>query len=166
MYGFSRQKSLPASIGLQSKGLPSDADIAVIRKEYTSINTKPLKRKAFKFESSGCVEGGVITYFQNNNNILKIIYTGSIGDGSWITEFYYSSGKLIFCYDKMVGGAAAEKESTVEYRLYVKNDKPIRCMEGKKMVQPDSKASEMIKTAYGLLKAYKTKNFATALCDG
>jgi hypothetical protein len=154
-----------SAVSVQSKDAILKSDIAAIRNAYTSINTLSLKPEPFKFESPGCVEDGQITYFRNSDDILKVKYSGGIGDGSWTTEFYFNAGKLIFCYDKLIGGPAAGKAITTEYRLYVKADRPIRCMENKKIIQPDSKATESINTAYKLLKAYKSKNIASALCN-
>jgi hypothetical protein len=153
-------------VSAQTKISSTEANIAAIRASYSKTNSLPLKRQTFNFEAAGCVEDGIINYFQYNNDVLKITESGSIGDGSWTTEYYYNLGKLIFCYDKIVGGAAAEKAVTTEYRFYLKNDKPIRCMENKKIIAPDSKATDKIKTTYKLLKAHKTRNFAAALCDG
>ncbi len=145
---------------------PEATDIINIQKEYSRINQTHLKHQTFKFESAGCVDDGEVTYMTSWDNIEKIVYTGNIGDGGWTTEFYFSvSGKLEFYFDKLIGGAAAEKTSTIEYRLYVKNDKPIRCMEGNTIVQADDKAKECIRTAYKLFKAYKSRNFSAALCD-
>jgi hypothetical protein len=142
-------------------------DIITIQKEYSRINQTHLKYQTFKFESPDCVDDGEVTYMMTGwGNIEKIVYTGNIGDGGWTTEFYFSvSGKLEFYFDKLIGGAAAQKMSTTEYRLYVKNDKPIRCMEGEKIVKADDKAKECIRTAYKLFKAYKSRNFSAALCD-
>ncbi|MGZ3873023.1 MAG: hypothetical protein ACXVJD_08895 [Mucilaginibacter sp.] len=162
---FSQQKSANTQPGSQTAIAQSASDIAAIRAAYSNINQLPLKGQDFKFESPGCVDGGLITYMKRDDEILKITNSGSIGDGSWKTEFYFSAGKLIFYFDTVTGGAAAEKAPTTEYRLYVRNDKPIRCMEGKKIIPPDSKANKSIQTAYKLLKAYKTRNFAAALCD-
>ena len=162
---FAQTHSVKSAVSIHSKDGILGSDIAAIRTAYTSINTFSLKPQPFKFESPGCVEDGQITYFRSSDDILKVRYSGGIGDGSWTTEFYFNAGKLIFCYDKQIGGPAEGKAITTEYRLYVKADQPIRCMENKKIVQPDSKATETINAAYKLLKAYKTKNFKAALCD-
>lgn len=160
--GFAQRKSMT---GVQIKQNNSEADVVSIRAIYTRTNTLPLKREAFRFESPGCIEDGLITYFRNNNNIVKITEAGSIGDGSWTTEFYFDARKLVFCVDQLTGGPASGAEVTTEYRLYVKNNRPVRCMENKKVIPPDKKATETISTAYKLLKAYQTKNFKAALCD-
>lgn len=154
-----------SEVMVRSEAGQLDSDIAAIRTAYIRINTLSLKPEIFKFESSGCVEDGKVTYFHSSNDVLKVIFSGSIGDGSWTTEYYFNSGKLIFCYDKLIGGPAEGKVTTTEYRLYVKADRPIKCLKNKRTIQPDGKATETVKTAYKLLKAHKTKDFAAALCD-
>lgn len=161
---FTLTHPMMSADSVNSKNSILDSDIAAIRAACTKINTLSLKQEPFKFESPDCVEDGQITYFHSSDGILKVRYSGFIGDGSWTTEFYFNAGKLIFCYDKQIGGPAEGKAVTTEYRLYVKADQPIRCIENKKIVKPDSKAKETINTAYKVLKAYKTKNFKSALC--
>lgn len=142
-----------------------DAAIATIKKEYAAINSLSLQKAQFKYEVAGCVEDGVVTYYLHKDNIVKATESGSIGDGSWRKEFYYRSGKLFFCYEWLIGGPAGGKAVTTEYRYYIKDDNVIRCMENQKVIVSESKSSETIHTAYQLLKAYSTRDFAGALCD-
>lgn len=139
--------------------------VKAIREEYNRINSLALKSEKFKYEAEGCVEDGTVSYFKEGNTIVKVIETGSIGDGSWINEYYYHSGKIFFSYEKIVGGPAIGKVTTTECRYYIQDDKPLQQMEDKKIVKADARALEIIQTAYKLLKAYKTKDFAAALCN-
>jgi len=140
------------------------ATIRDIREKYNHINSLVLLKEKFKYEVEGCVEDGTVTYFKEGNAVVKITESGSIGDGSWQNEYYYHLGKFFFCYEKMVGGPAIGKVTTTERRYYVRDDKPVRLIEDKKTVKDDARVLETTQNAYKLLKAYKTKDFATALC--
>jgi hypothetical protein len=61
-----------------------------------AINSKGLKKQHFTYESAGCAEDGVVDYYFDNKDIAKIVESGAIGDGSWVNEYYYQSGKIIF----------------------------------------------------------------------
>jgi hypothetical protein len=56
-------------------------------------------------------------------------------------------------------------ETKTAFRNYVKDDKVIRYIEDKKTVPANSKATGQLSTAYKLLKAYRTKDFAKVLCE-
>jgi len=152
-------------INAQQKNAGTEESIASIRTEFKRINASALSTEEFQYDSAGCVDEGVVTYFLENQAIVKIVESGAIGDGSWTREFYYQSGKFIFCYEEIVGGPAEGPETKSEYRTYVKDDKVIRYMEDKKTVPANSKATGQVSTAYRLLKAYRTKDFAKVLCE-
>ncbi|MCZ4224869.1 hypothetical protein [Pedobacter rhodius] len=142
-----------------------DAEISNIRNLYNQINASTLKKEKFNYEASGCVEEGEVIYFMNGKTIVKITESGSIGDGSWKSEYYYQSGKVIFYFESMTGGPAIGKVTKTERRVYIENDRPIRNMENKKIIKVDARSAEVIQTAYKLLIAYQTKDFAAALCN-
>lgn len=142
-----------------------DADITAIRAAYKKINTGPLKQEQFRYESEGCVEDGIVQYYFQDNKIVKIAESGSIGDGSWKNEYYYGSGKFIFYYETLIGSAADGVETKSEYRIYVKDGKAIRYMEDQKIIQADSRVTKALEIAEKLPKAYTTKNFAAILCE-
>jgi hypothetical protein len=142
-----------------------DQNILAVRNACQTINSKNLKKQHFRYESDGCVEDGVVDYFIDNKEIVKIIESGAIGDGSWVNEYYYDSGKVIFCFEKLVGGPAIGKVTTSEYRVYIQDGRPIKIMEGKKTVAADSKTMESIQTANKIYKAHVTKDFVSALCN-
>ena len=157
---------LPAlQIKAQQKNSGTEESIAAIRTEFKRINASALSTEEFQYDSAGCVDEGVVTYFLENQEIVKIVESGAIGDGSWTREFYYQSGKFIFCYEQIVGGPAEGPETKSEFRTYVKDDKVIRFMDDKKIVPPTSKATGQLRTAPRLLKAYHTKDFAKVLCE-
>lgn len=144
---------------------PSEADIIAIRKAYQEINSGSLIKKHFTYESSGCVDGGVVDYYLKNNEIVKITESGAIGDGSWVNEYYYSAGKVIFCLETSEGGPAIGEVTKTKYRYYIKNDRPLRIMDGDKIIPVYNMSNEILPTAYKIYKAYKTKDFVAALCN-
>lgn len=147
---------------LQSKDEP---DILVIRQSFQRINALKLRMQRFTYESAGCAEEGIVKYYFHNKEIVKISESGSIGDGSWLREYYYDAGKVIFCLESLVGGPAVGPVTRTQYRYYVKDGHPIRVMDGNKMIPADSKASEMLQTAHNIYEAYTTKDFVSALCN-
>jgi len=152
------QRSVPGT-------MDTSAAIAAIRTAYKNINTASLSTEIFKYESAGCAEEGQVKYFFNQQKeIVKIVESGSIGDGSWSREFYFQSGKLIFSYESQIGGPAEGPDTKSEFRTYIKNDQVLRFMEDKNIVPSGEKSADALKASYKLIKAYATKKFAEALC--
>lgn len=141
-----------------------DATIVAIRKEYNRINGLKLSQQNYKYEKEGCVEDGKVNYFFEGKSIVKITESGSIGDGSWTTSYFYRAGKPIFCYDFIEGGPAAGPTIKTEYRIYVKDGRAHRVMEGKKVMKSENISQEQIQRANNIYKAYATKKFGDALC--
>ena len=158
--------NIPYASAQVHSSIPSPASaISEIRAAYQKINSLPLKKEKFTYEAQGCVEDGIVTYYLSGKSILKITESGSIGDGSWTNEYYYQSGKVIFCFEAITGGPAIGKVTTTEHRLYIKNDQPIRYMEDQKVIAASSAASELMRNAYKIFGAYLTKDFTSALCN-
>jgi len=143
----------------------TEKDIAAIRQVYAQINSLKLQPEKFTYEADGCVDEGAVTYYRNKNEIVKIVESGSIGDGSWKTEYYYQAGKPVFVLESLVGGPAEGAATRSEYRYYFRNDQSLRFMDGKKVIaENSSKISDALQHAYGYLKAYETKAFAGVAC--
>ncbi|WP_129714847.1 hypothetical protein [Pedobacter sp. SYP-B3415] len=144
----------------------NEAAIQNIRRTYQQINALNLTAERFKYESSGCVQDGVVTYFFSGKKILKIVESGSIGDGSWVHEFYYDAGKLIFCLESLVGGPANGPVTKTQYRVYLKQGSVIRALhDSNKISATDSKATELMQAGTRIYAAYTTKDFVSALCN-
>jgi hypothetical protein len=143
----------------------NETDIAAIRAAFKKINSAALNLEEFKYEADGCVEDGTVQYYFKGKEIVKVVETGSIGDGSWRNEYYYEGGKFFFAYQTIVGGPAIGPETKTEYRIYVKDGKAIRYMEDQKIIPADTRVSEALPMAGKLLKAYKTKAFIETLCN-
>jgi len=141
-----------------------DAAIEEIRAAFKETNSKTLTKEHYSYESAGCAEDGVVDCFLDKQQVVKIKESGSIGDGSWATEYYYRNGNLIFIFESLIGGPANGPIQKSEYRVYVKDGKVIRFMDGQKIIPADNKAADMTATAIKLLKARTTKKFAEALC--
>jgi hypothetical protein len=157
-------------VNIHAKQAPAGQDtaacISAIRAEYHRVNISKLKKQTYKYEAEGCVNNGAVTYFFNTKKeIVKIVESGDIGDGSWNREFYFRAGKFFFCYETIVGGPAEGPEMRNEYRTYVKNDQVLQYLEDKTVLTPGENASEAIMISYKLVKAYTTKEFAEALCN-
>lgn len=150
-----------SNIALQ---IDTTKEIGEIRSEYARINALQLTKKSFNWGADECVDDGVINYFFNGDKILKIVETGSIGDGSWVTEYYYKNGKFIFGYDVLTGGPAAGPETRKELRTYVKNDTIVQSIANKTIVYPKGKVLTAASKEYKILNAYQTKEFEAALC--
>jgi len=154
-----------ATASTVQNSMDTSAAIAAIRTEYKNINTAPLTTAEFKYESAGCAEEGQVKYFFNQKKeIVKIVESGAIGDGSWSREFYFQSGKLIFSYETQIGGPAEGPDTKSEFRTYVKDDQVLRYMEDKNIVPAGEKSADALKASYKLIKAYTTRKFAEALC--
>jgi len=156
--------------GSSQQNLTSDrqmADQAIlsIREAVQNTNSKKLKKEHHTYEADGCVEEGVVDYYFDGKAIVKIVESGSIGDGSWVNEYYYQSGKVIFCFETITGGPAIGEVTKKEYRFYIKDGRILKAMEGKRIIKTDSKASESIATAKNIFNAYASKDFAGALCN-
>ena len=127
---------------LASQGISitrSNDDIDAIRAEYKKINGLKLKTQQFKYENLECVDEEEVTYYLQGNDVRKIVEKFVKGDGYTLTEYYFKDSKFIFAIELVIGGPAIGPETKTEYRYYVKNDKPLRQMEGTKTVVPDSK---------------------------
>lgn len=155
--------NLASNINAQQK--TPDAAIEEIRTAFKDINSnKTYKVEKYTYEAAGCADDGRLEYYLDKQQIVKIKESGSIGDGGWDTEYYYRDGNLIFIFESLIGGPANGPIQKSEYRVYVKDGKVIRFMDGPKIIPADNKAAEMTATAVKLLKARTTKKFAEAVC--
>lgn len=142
----------------------NDPTIAAIRKEYNRINGLKLSQQHYKYEKAGCVEEGRVDYFFEGKTIVKITESGFIGDGSWTTSYFYRAGKPVFCFEMIEGGPAAGETIKTEYRIYIKDGRAYRVMEGSKVMKDENISQEQIQRANNIYKAYVTKKFGEALC--
>jgi hypothetical protein len=143
----------------------TEAAVEAIRAAFKEINSnKTYKTERFTYEIAGCVDNGSLDYYLDKQQVVKIKETGLIGDGGWDTEYYYRNGNLIFIFESLIGGPANGPIQKSEYRVYVKDGKVIRFMNGPKIIPADNKAAELTATAKKLLQVRITKDFKGALC--
>ena len=162
---IAQQATAPKAGKKQNKITAQEQAIQSIRASYQRINAMPLQNELFRYEAEACVEDGVVTYFRKDGAIVKITESGSIGDGSWVNEYYFQKGKPIFCYEVSIGGPAIGAVTRIERISYIAQDTLFRYMVDQQITSPDAKAKAIIQTAYQLLAAYETKAFAAALCE-
>ena len=154
---------LPLTGNSQNKNARNvENDILQIRHEYQRINSLKLTKKQFTWS---CEATGTITYYLHNEQILKTIEEGAIGDGSWVIENYYQSGRIIFIYEVTTVSIGSNPDTHTEERTYVLNDKVIKHMNGQKVTQCKVCGFNTSSKEYKLLSAYSTKNFKNALCN-
>ena len=146
--------------------LPIDSAIVYIRTAFQQINAAPLTHKDFKWTADNCNNDGTATYyFASNNEIVKVVETGAIGDGSWTTAYYYQGGKFIFSLQTDIGGPAIGPVDTISVRKYVYADKVIRTIENDNYTTPADSLLTATSKEYRILSAFKSKDFGSAFCD-
>lgn len=139
--------------------------VAAIRAEVQRINSMKVMVQSFNWSEDGCVEGGKINYYFNNDSIVKATESGFIGDGGWIKEYYYSNGKFIFSFMQYIGGPAAMPVDTSEIRMYVHNDTLVLQRRNSDYMDDLTKKYDSNSVEYRILAAYKDKNFANVFCN-
>jgi hypothetical protein len=108
----------------------TDNSINSIRQQYLAINQRTARHKKVKKELSGfSLEGGELIAYFDGPAIVKIVATHYGEMGRSVDEYYYSTGKLIFVfervshYNKPMSGKVVR---TVEDRYYLSDDNLIR----------------------------------------
>jgi hypothetical protein len=155
-----------AAVTPSIENISTDSAIALIRAAFERINKEKLSSRRFKFTEVNCVDEGEVTYMlDKGGNIIKVVETGSIGDGSWTTAYYYQNGRFLFSLCTDVGGPAIGPAITTRYRKYVYEDRVIRTMENDTYVTPDDTLLTATSKEYKILDAYHSKRFGAAFCN-
>lgn len=142
-----------------------EKQVKIIRTQFQKINDSPLTKKTFSWSQDGCGQGELKFYFFNKE-LVKIIETGFIGDGSWTKEYYYKDKKIFFTYEVeyiYVGNIETKNEN----RIYFYNNKTIRTI-GNGIVKDYTQqvaAISQISKEYLLYNSYRLKNFNEAICQ-
>jgi len=148
----------------KTEHIPIDK-VAAIRAEVQRINNMNVLVKSFSWSEDGCVEGGKVNYYLNNDSIVKVTESGFIGDGGWVKEYYYSKGKFIFSFMQHIGGPAAMPVDTSEIRIYADNDTLVLKKRNNDYMDDLSQKFNSRSVEYKILAAYKDKNFAKVFCN-
>ena len=151
---------------VNKEALPVPEDkVASIRAAVQRINSMNLLVQSFSWSEDGCVEGGKVNYYLNNDSIVKVTESGFIGDGGWVKEYYYSKGKFIFSFMQHIGGPAAMPVDTSEIRIYADNDTLVLKKRNNEYMDDLSQKFNSRSVEYKILSAYKDKNFAKVFCN-
>lgn len=129
--------ALLVSLSAVCQSSKTDSIIKTIRKEFTAINNYTGFKKE-KSEVEGLsTEGGYIEKYTEGKVLRKAVLVLYGESGQLICEYYFSGGKLIFCYEKnetydqhVSEGPPTKIVSSVESRFYFQNNKLIRWLSG------------------------------------
>lgn len=155
----------PADLPVTSPVFTNEEKVIAIRAEVQRINNMKLLVKSFDWNQDGCVEGGKVHYYLNNDTIVKVTESGFIGDGGWTKAYYYSKGKFIFSFMQHIGGPAAMPVDTSEIRMYADNDTLVLQKRNNDSFDDLTKKYNSRSVEYRILEAYNDKNFAKVFCN-
>ena len=144
-----------------------EKQVKIIRTQFQKTNTSSTTKKVFNWSKDACGQGELKFYFLNQQ-LVKIIEFGFIGDGSWTKEYYYQN-KVYFTYEVFNSyiGAGSNETKKDEYRSYFYNDKLIRSIENgivKNYTQQNTVLTQTAKE-YRLFNSFKSKKFNEAICQ-
>lgn len=101
------------AIPVTTISITTNIAVAIIRTAFQKINSAQLKKQVFKWTAENCDNEGNATYYlDDNNQIIKMVETVIIGNGSWTTAYYYQEGKFIFSLSTNIDGPAAGPDLT------------------------------------------------------
>jgi len=155
--------SLFVSYMVHAQGTDADRSVQQIRKEYQRINKAKLKAKTINWINEECppYSEGKVTFYYENNRLVKIFYWGSEDHGEWKEEYYFKDGSLFFIYQNNAwGGAGDPGYYTLQRRIYIKDGKAFKILESssvKDLAKAAAKEIERYITIANLLKAATTE---------
>lgn len=112
----------------------SEAQISSIRAQYAAINKRAGRHRKVKKELSGfSLEGGQLIAHFDGPAIVKLVANHYGEMGRTVEEYYYSNGKLIFVFEKVLNynKPMGKVVRTTENRYYFNNDQLIRWLDEK-----------------------------------
>lgn len=126
----SGQDSQPVSTDVSTPADSMEVVILKIRKEYARIKSDSGKYRIVHQDVWGeSAEGGEIVRHLDGKQLMELVATFYGETGNNVTEYYFSGGKLFFCYQRLtiytkpMSGIARK---VVENRYYLNNLKLIR----------------------------------------
>ncbi len=119
-----------------------------IQKAYSDIikqkESGSLDSTSFKY-NCGNEKSGTVSYFSNKTELKIIIHRYSEYDHYNAEDYYYiQEGKVIFSHRKSItwafedGPEGATKDNITEQRIYLINEKPLKCLEKKYVIHSKS----------------------------
>jgi hypothetical protein len=128
-----------------AKNITAPRSVADIQSLFTEISAK-LDRKAldsttFKYDCNG-EKNGTVTYFSENGNLRLIEHRYNEYSHYSATDRYFSvNDTLFFAYQKSTawsfesGPEGSTRDNITEYRAYLVNSKPVKCLEKKYVIR-------------------------------
>ncbi|WP_124637075.1 hypothetical protein [Taibaiella sp. KBW10] len=143
----------------QSEMKDSTRLLKEIRLEYQRINSATLTPQNYTWETDTTCDAppmaGLVTYFREGNQLVKILNDGAEDHGEWKEEYYFKAGKLFFVFQhNTYGGAANPTEFKYESRYYFNDGLLIKKIESSEQAKTDEEGIDrLVKEAYLLYKA-------------
>ena len=110
----------------------------------------------------GC---GKISYIASNDSVVKISFSGFMGDASYDELYYFNNGFPVYVKQTVFGGSADEKEKTVINEYYFEDTKIISSFTDTKPVVADTfKIGNILSVAKDYKELFKTKQFSDYEC--
>lgn len=146
----------------EDTALSADPVIDKIRKEYRRVQTASLRKKEENYlppqnsEARAVGVSGKVTWFYDDDELVKILDEGTQDHGEWKEEFYYDKGELFFIYVNRSGGGAGEPvwERTQD-RVYVHEGKVYKYLPGENFALDEFGLQRLLR------KGLKIKNAKT-----
>jgi hypothetical protein len=153
---------------LMGARLQAEDSINTIRRQYLAINKRAGRYKKVKKELSGfSLEGGELVAYLSGPAIVKMVATHYGEMGRTVEEYYYSNGKLIFAFEKVLHydkPTSGKVIRTIENRYYLNDNQLIRWIDGNgKQVNAAreefrSKQKELLENSQRFITAAKSKS--------
>jgi RNA polymerase subunit RPABC4/transcription elongation factor Spt4 len=152
----SRIQGVADSIALLDAAKEVQPDINDIRSEFQRINAVALQK----------VQLNNLTYYMENNQIVKIVANCNSGNQQTHIEYYYKGERLFFTYKIYKDLSLNEKDPAykTEYRTYVKDDKAIKLLVNKDLKQWNQIQFDYSSIEYRALEACK-QNRPVDVCE-
>ena len=153
------QAAKPVTKSADKNEQKGDPIISAIIAECKRINSLKLTPKKFTKIGEASTD---LSYYIENNNIVKIIEAGGIGDNNWVNEYFYQSGRLIYVITNDENWVGDKKTTTIT-KTTVINDVVVKYRKDNTVTACTVCKYNDASKEYKLLKAYTTKKFADAL---
>jgi hypothetical protein len=116
-------------------------------------------------ETTGKIGCGTINYTASNDSLLKISFSGSMGDASYDELYYFNNGLPIYIKQTTFGSSADEKEKSVVNEYYFEGAKIISSFTDAKPVVADTfKIGNVLSISKDYKELFKTKQFSDYEC--
>lgn len=153
-----------AAQGLMAQSVTNEKEVQKIRKEYQRINKTKLTAKTINWINEDCppYSEGKVTFYYENNKLVKIFSQGGEDHGEWKEEYYFKDGNLFFVYRNNKWGSVEKPDYyQMKLRLYVRDNEVIKKLQTSPVKDLEAMSEDeikgIIKTANALKNA-TTKN--------